>query len=497
MGDRYTGQIEQIDDYRWRLPVDREAGRCVEGIVYADEVLLEGIKQDNALWQVANVACLPGIVGPSLAMPDAHYGYGFPIGGVAAFDVETGIISPGGVGYDINCGVRLLRTDLTEAEVRPRLEKLINRLFALVPSGVGSEKGVAKLSSEELEEVLVEGSRWMLKRGMATPEDLECTEEGGELAGADPGCLSERARKRGRPQLATLGSGNHFLEVQVVDAIYDPAAARVMGIEEPGQITVMIHCGSRGLGHQVCQDAVDEMQVVARKYNISLPDRQLACAPVSSPEGQSYYAQMACAANYAWANRQGIMYRVREVFEEVFEQSWGQMGMRLVWDVAHNIAKMEEHGERVEGGTWNVEDGKTRRLCVHRKGATRAFAPGHPEVPERYRAVGQPVIVPGDMGTASYLLVGTERAMRETWGSTCHGAGRQMSRHAATKAKTGAEVVRELTDKGILLRAQSKRTIAEEMPDAYKDVDRVVEVCHGAGISSKVARVRPLAVMKG
>jgi tRNA-splicing ligase RtcB len=324
---------------------------------------------------------------------------------------------------------------------------------------------------------------------------LECTEEGGRLAGADPSCLSDRARTRALPQLATLGSGNHFLEVQVVEEIYDPVAARVMGLEEPGQITVMIHCGSRGFGHQVCDDALDVMQVAARKYGITLPDRQLACAPVGSEEGRTYYAQMACAANYAWANRQGIMHRVRGVFAEVFGQSWERLGLQLVWDVAHNIAKLEEHevgGHRRDAGA----TGK-RKLCVHRKGATRAFAPGHPDVPARYRAVGQPVIVPGDMGTGSYVLVGTETAMRETWGSTCHGAGRAMSRHAAVKAKSGAEVVQELAAKGILLRAADKRTIAEEMPDAYKDVDRVVEVCHEAGISRKVARMRPLAVMKG
>ena len=506
MGDRYAGKIEKIDDYRWRLPRDAAAGMRAEGIVYADEVLLEGIKADNALGQVANVACLPGLVGPSLAMPDAHYGYGFPIGGVAAFDVETGIISPGGVGYDINCGVRMLRTDLTETEARPRLEKLLNRLFASVPSGVGAEKGLSKLTSAELDEVLVQGSAWMLKQGLATPEDLECTEEGGRLAGADPSHLSDRARQRALPQLATLGSGNHFLEVQVVDAIYDPVAARVMGIEEPGQITLMIHCGSRGFGHQVCDDALDVMQVAARKYNITLPDRQLACAPVGSEEGRAYFAQMACAANYAWANRQGIMHRVRGVFEEIFEQGWERLGLRLVWDVAHNIAKMEEHvgtqftapagGHRRDAGATG-EGPPTRRLCVHRKGATRAFAPGHPDVPARYRGIGQPVIVPGDMGTGSYVLVGTETAMRETWGSTCHGAGRQMSRHAALKAKSGAQVVAELAAQGILLRAADKRTVAEEMPDAYKDVDRVVEVCHQAGLSRKVARLRPLAVMKG
>lgn len=486
MGEQYTGAIEQIDAYRWRLPRDVAAGRNAEGLVYADEVLMQDLRHDNSLWQLANVACLPGLVGPAMAMPDCHYGYGFPIGGVAAFDVERGVISPGGVGYDINCGVRLVRTDLTEAEVRPRLDRLMNRLFSTVPSGVGSGGG-PKLSEAQLDAILVEGAEWVVKQGQGREADLEATEERGRLPGADPCCLTPRARERARPQLASLGSGNHFLEVQAVETIFDEAAARTMGLEAPGQITVMIHCGSRGFGHQVCDDALDIMQQAARKYQIELPDPQLACAPVTSPEGRDYYAQMACAANYAWANRQGIMHQVREVFEQVFELSWEQLGMRLVWDVAHNIAKLEEH----EVG------GRRQRLCVHRKGATRAFAPGHADLPARYRGIGQPVIVPGDMGTGSYVLVGTEQAMRETWGSTCHGAGRQMSRHAALKAKRGAQVIEELAAKGILLRAQDKRTVAEEMPEAYKDVDRVVAVCHGAGLSWKVARLRPLGVMKG
>jgi tRNA-splicing ligase RtcB len=501
MPEQYTGKIEQIDAYRWRLPRSLEAGGCAEGLVYADEVLMSGLRQDNSLAQVANVACLPGIVGPSMAMPDCHYGYGFPIGGVAAFDVETGIISPGGVGYDINCGVRLVRTDLTEAEVRPRVDRLMSRLFASVPSGVGADKSAAKLTQAELERVLVEGAGWVVRQGRGTAEDLEATEEHGALAGADPGCLTPRARERALPQMGSLGSGNHFLEVQVLETIFDPVAAAAMGLEEPGQVLLMIHCGSRGFGHQVCDDALDVMQQAARKYGIELPDRQLACAPVTSPEGREYYAQMACAANYAWANRQAIMHRVREVFEEVFEQSWERLGLRLVWDVAHNIAKMEEHEERQrpEAGGERRETAAASKLhlCVHRKGATRAFPAGHPDLPSRYRQIGQPVIVPGDMGTGSYVLVGTEQAMRETWGSTCHGAGRQMSRHAALKAKSGAQVIAELAARGITLRAADKRTLAEEMPDAYKDVDRVVEVCHGAGISRKVARLRPLGVMKG
>ena len=509
MPERYTGMIEKIDDYRWRLPRNPEAGMCTEGVVYADDELMADLREDNTLWQVANVACLPGLVGPSLAMPDCHYGYGFPIGGVAAFDVESGIISPGGVGYDINCGVRLVRTDLTEAEVRPRLDTLMSRLFSSVPSGMGSDKGAPKLSNAELDKVLVEGAGWVVRRGQGTAEDLEATEERGALAGADPGLLTPRARERALPQMASLGSGNHFLEVQVLETVYDAPAAALMGLHEPGQVTLMIHCGSRGLGHQFCDDALDVMQQAALKYQIELPDRQLACAPVNSPEGREYFAQMAAAANYAWANRQAIMHRVRLVFEEVFEQSWERLGLGLVWDVAHNIAKFEEHPasppnplSEAERGNPNtgetpVPPGPGRILCVHRKGATRAFGPGHPDLPERYRASGQPVIVPGSMGSGSYVLLGTEQAMRETWGSTCHGAGRRMSRHAALKAKRGAQVIEELGARGIVLRAADKRTVAEEAPEAYKDVDRVVEVCHGAGISRKVARMRPIGVMKG
>ncbi|NLO73853.1 MAG: RtcB family protein [candidate division WS1 bacterium] len=499
MPERYTGTLEQIDAYRWRLARNPEAGMLAEGIIYADGALMADLRGDNSLWQVANVACLPGIVGPSLAMPDCHYGYGFPIGGVAAFDVETGIISPGGVGYDINCGVRLLRTDLTEAEVRPRLDKRMSRLFSSVPSGVGSEKGAPRLTQRELDRVLVEGAAWVVHQGQGTAADLAATEEGGALGGADPTGLTPRARERALPQLASLGSGNHFLEVQVLETVYDAQAAGAMGLHEPGQVTVMIHCGSRGFGHQVCEDALDVMQQAAVKYGIELPDRQLACAPIPSPEGREYFAQMAAAANYAWANRQAIMHRVREVFEEVFAQSWERLGLGLVWDVAHNIAKFEEHAASPPSplsGTERGDKGRLR-LCVHRKGATRAFGPGHPEVPERYRQIGQPVIVPGDMGSGSYVLVGTEQAMRETWGSTCHGAGRQMSRHAALKAKRGSQVIEELAARGIILRAADKRTVAEEMPEAYKNVDQVVEVCHGAGISRKVARMRPIGVMKG
>lgn len=466
--------------------MDPHRGMRTDAVIYADESLFSQLRNDPALWQAANVACLPGIVGPSMAMPDCHYGYGFPIGGVAAFDVDEGVISPGGVGYDINCGVRLMRTALDRDSIAPHLEELANQIFRDVPSGVGESGGIP-LSERDLDEVLVKGAAWVVARGFGTAEDLDCTEERGCMEGADPAAVSDRARKRGRPQLATLGAGNHFLEIQAVDAIYDPAAASALGIDEVGQVVVMIHCGSRGLGHQVCDDAIEIMQRAVRQYGIELPDRQLACVPVQSPEGQRYFAAMAAAANYAWANRQAIMHRVREAFSRVLRTGPGKLGLDLIWDVAHNIAKFETH----------EVDGRARRLCVHRKGATRGFGPGRPELPARYRALGQPVIVPGDMGTASYLLLGTEQAMRETWGSTCHGAGRQLSRHAALKLQQGHEVARKLQAQGILVRAAGRKTLAEEAPEAYKNVDAVVESCVCAGISRKVARFRPVAVMKG
>ncbi len=482
----YQGEIERLDECRWRLPRDASRGMRTDGIVYAGEELFRDLREDASLCQVANVACLPGIVGPSLAMPDCHYGYGFPIGGVAALDAQEGVISPGGVGYDINCGVRLIRTNLLWGESQPLIKDLIHQLSRDVPSGVGESGGVP-LSNEELDEVLVQGAAWAVKRGYGRPEDLEATEERGQMAGADPGALSDRARKRGRPQLATLGSGNHFLEIQIVDEIFEEQAAAQMGLEEPGQITVMVHCGSRGLGHQVCDDAIEVMQRAMPGYGLELPDRQLACVPVGSPEGQRYFAGMAAAANYAWANRQVIMHTVREAFERILRQGTSRLGMDLVWDVAHNIAKFEEH----EVG------GVSRRLCVHRKGATRAFGPGRPELPERYRRLGQPVIIPGDMGTASYVLLGTEGAMRQTWGSTCHGAGRQLSRHAALKLQQGFEVLHKLEAQGIVVRTANKKTLAEEAPEAYKDVDLVVDTCVRAGISRRVARLRPVAVLKG
>ena len=484
MAMQYTGQIEQLDACRFRLP--RRGDMRADGIVYADETLFKDLRHDAALAQVANVACLPGIVGPSLAMPDCHYGYGFPIGGVAAFDVEEGIVSPGGVGYDINCGVRLLRSDLTAAEVRPRLDRLASAINAAIPSGAG-EKGPLRLSGAQLAEVLVQGPAWVVQQGYGVAEDLEHTEDRGRLPAADPDALSKRATERGAPQLATLGGGNHFLEIQAVDDVYDERLARAFGVAEVGQVTVMIHCGSRGLGHQVCEDALDVMTAAARRYGIGLPDKQLACAPVGSPEGQHYLAGMAAAANYAWANRQAIMHYVREAFEQVLGRGWQKLGLDLVWDVAHNIAKLEEH--RVGG--------VSRRLCVHRKCATRAFPAGRPELPAVFRETGQPVLVPGDMGSASYLLVGTGEALEQTWGSTCHGAGRVLSRSAAIRKHPSGQVRRELEAQGIVVRASGRDTLAEEAPDAYKDVDRVVAVCHEAGLSHKVARLRPLAVVKG
>jgi tRNA-splicing ligase RtcB len=420
-------------------------------------------------------------------MPDTHWGYGFPIGGVAAFDLDEGVISPGGVGYDINCGVRLLRSDLREGEVLTRIERLVDELFRLVPSGMGSKSAVVKVSDAELDKVLTQGARWAVNRGFGTNADLEHIEERGCMENADPEQLSPRARQRGLPQIASLGAGNHFLEVQVVEEIYNPSIAQVLGILEVGQVTVMIHTGSRGLGYQVCDDFLETMQRAAQKYGIQLADRQLACAPIRSKEGEAYLAAMACAINYAFANRQVITYAVRRAFENVFGQGWEKLGLQLVYDVAHNIAKIEEH----------EHEGRLKKLCVHRKGATRAFPPGHPQLPEDYREIGQPVLVPGDMGSCSYLLVGTETAMRETWGSTCHGAGRVLSRNQALKQIRGEELLDQLRRQGIVVRAESKKTVAEEAPLAYKDVSEVVDSCHGAGISRKVAKMRPIGVVKG
>lgn len=478
--------LEKIDDYRWRIPRSFMPGMRVPGIIYADEKLLRDIRKDKALEQVAHVAFLPGIVNASLAMPDIHWGYGFPIGGVAATDIENGgVVSPGGVGFDINCGVRCLKTELDLEEIQDRLEDLVYGLFNDVPSGVGS-KGDIRVSQREEREILVKGSKWAVAKGYGTAEDLEYTEENGAIAGADPEAVSERAYERGKSQAGTLGSGNHFLEVQVIDQLYDRQAADLLGLRL-GQVTIMIHSGSRGLGYQICEDYTRSMISCLHKYHIQVPDRQLACAPVESPEGKAYLGAMRCAANYAWANRQCLMHLVRNVFEKVMGRPWEKMGMSLIYDVAHNIAKTERH----------IVAGKEMKLCVHRKGATRAFGPGAAGIPEKYKKIGQPVIIPGDMGRNSYLLVGTQKAMEETFGSACHGAGRVKSRTAAARSINENTLLKELESKGIIVKASGRGTIVEEAPEAYKDVNDVVEVVHNAGIARRVCRMRPLGVIKG
>ena len=476
-------ELKRIDDYRWRLAPF--GPMRVPGIVYSTTARADLLRQDEALKQVANVATLPGIVKASMAMPDMHWGYGFPIGGVAAFDWHDGVVSPGGVGYDINCGVRLAATDLHHDDIRNSVKDLVDGLYQGVPCGVGST-GSLKLSAKELKQVLTQGSRWTVQRGFGRDADIEHTEDSGCLSGADPGVLSDRALGRGRNQLGTLGSGNHFLEVGVVDEIYHPEAATAFGLFE-GQITVMIHSGSRGLGYQVCDDSLSFMTKHVKTLDIELPDRQLACAYIQSEAGRRYLRAMACAANYAYANRQVMLQQCRDIFGQVLHVSPRGLNMRLVYDVCHNIAKKEKH----------QVDGQPRWVCVHRKGATRAFGPGHPALSGDYTTIGQPILIPGDMGTASYVLVGTQKAMAETFGSTCHGAGRVLSRKAAKKRSKGRSIGRELEDKGILVRWTGRFTMAEEMPEAYKDVTEVVGCVHGAGISKKVARLRPIAVVKG
>lgn len=485
MKSGWAGILEKIDDYRHKIPRTYKPGMRTDGLIFADQRLLDKIKEDQAPEQVANVAFLPGIVGYSLAMPDIHWGYGFPIGGVAGFSMKEGVVSPGGVGYDINCGVRLLRTNLELADISGRIEKLVQALFHYVPSGVGST-GKIRIKDHEVAEVLIKGAKWALSNGYGWPEDINHIEENGVLDGADPSNVSKRALERGRPQLGTLGAGNHFLEIQAVDEIYDEMAAKTMRLF-PNQVTIMIHTGSRGLGYQVCDDSVRILGNVTRQYNIQIPDRQLACAPIESAEGRAYFSAMACAANYAWANRQCIMHWVREAFEKTLGKSAHSLEMDLVYDVAHNIAKFEDH----------TVNGMTMKLCVHRKGATRAFAPGHKDVPEDYRKIGQPVLIPGDMGTYSYVLVGTDQAMKETFGSTCHGAGRLLSRTKAVQQTKGRSITKELKDKGILVLSASDETLHEEVPEAYKDVNVVVDVCHQAGLAKKVARMRPVGVVKG
>ena len=478
--------IERIDEYRWRIPAGTKPGMKVPAIVFADDRLMGQIKVDLSLEQAANAATLPGVVRAAYSMPDIHQGYGLPIGAVVATRTDGGVVTPGGVGYDINCGVRLLRTDLTRAEVQPRVKELVNLLFAEVPTGVGSH-GKVHLTSENQMRPVVEGARWAVSQGMGEPDDLTFAEAGGCIPGADPDAVSRKAYERGRDQVGTLGSGNHFLEIQVVEHLYDEQAGNLLGLF-PGQVTVLIHTGSRGFGHQVCTDYLATMERAVKKYGIQLSDRQLACAPFDSAEAQAYLGAMRAAANYAWANRQCLTHWTREVFQRIFRKPPARLGISVVYDVAHNIAKVEEH----------LVDGRSVRLVVHRKGATRAFPPGHPELPEAYRAIGQPVLVPGDMGRASFVLVGTKGAMDETFGSTCHGAGRLLSRAAAIKAARGRAIEREVEDTyGVYVRATGRDSLKEEMPEAYKNAQDVVNVCHMAGISKMVARLRPLGCIKG
>ena len=476
-------KIKKMDECRWII--EPFGGMKVPGILYTSERMIKEMGSDESPKQVANVAHLPGIVKYSLAMPDMHWGYGFPIGGVAAFEMSDGIVSPGGVGYDINCGCRMITTRLCLDDIRDRLPDLVTALFQNIPSGVGST-GSLKLSQKEERKVLLEGSKWAVDQGFGTPEDLETTEDRGVMAGADPDRVSTRALERGKQQLGTLGSGNHFLEIEVVEEIFDPVAAAAFGLEQD-EIAVLIHSGSRGLGYQVCDDYLARMVKHMGEMSLNLPDRQLACAYLESQPGRDYLAAMACAANYAWANRQILMHWTRGIFEKTLRKSPRDIGMRLLYDVCHNIAKIE---------TLPVE-GSLKKLCVHRKGATRAFPPGHPAVPERYRKVGQPVLIPGDMGTGSYVLAGTDRAFTETFGSTCHGAGRVMSRTQATKASKGRAVQRDMADRGVIVMASGRGTLREEIPEAYKNLDEVVEVVHRAGISKKVARLRSLGCIKG
>jgi len=475
-------KLQKINNFKWRIPAHGKMR--VDGIIYASQEIINSV-EDGALQQVANAATLPGIVKASLAMPDIHYGYGLPIGGVIATSWNEGVVSPGGVGFDINCGVRLIRTNLNLDDIKNKKEKLLNALFKKIPTGVGST-GKLKLSHSEMRDVLANGSHWAIKKGYGIKEDLQSTESEGRLPWADPSQVSNKALERGKDQLGTLGSGNHFVEVQIVDEIYDEKTARKFGLEL-GQITLMIHTGSRGLGHQVATDFLVVMERALSRYKIWLPDKQLACAPIQSKEGKNYLAAMASAANFAWANRQIIMHWAREAFKEALGMSYEEMGLQLIYDHAHNIVKKEEH----------IVEGKKMVLAVHRKGATRAFPPGHHELPAKYKETGQPVIIPGDMGRYSYLLVGTKKSMEETFGSSCHGAGRLMSRHKAIKEAKGRSIENELRTQGILVRSASRKTVMEEMPDAYKDVSLVVESIEAAGISRKVARMRPLLVIKG
>jgi tRNA-splicing ligase RtcB (3'-phosphate/5'-hydroxy nucleic acid ligase) len=482
----YTGPLEQVGENCFRIPKGYKPGMRVDGLIFANERLIDQLRKDQAPEQVANVAFLPGIQVASLAMPDIHWGYGFCIGGVCATDPdEGGVISPGGVGYDINCGVRLVRSNLHYRDVKPHLRELVESLFRNVPTGAG-RSGKYRFDAKELRRLMGEGSRYVVGRGLGTERDVAYTEAQGRINDAEPDSVSDHAVNRGLEQCGTLGSGNHFMEVQVVDHVFDEEVARTFGLAKD-MVCVMIHSGSRGLGYQVCDDALTVLRTAPQKYGIELPDRQLACAPVDSPEGQKYLGAMRAAANFGFCNRQLLMHQARETFEQVFGQSWTDLQMDLIYDVAHNIAKFEEH----EVG------GRRKKLWVHRKGATRAFPPGHRELPASYQQVGQPVIIPGDMGRASWVLAGQPGSMKRTFGTTCHGAGRAMSRTAAVKDAAGRRIDKELEARGVIARAQSRKGLAEEQPNAYKNVDDVVEVVHAAGLSHKVARMRPIGVIKG
>lgn len=474
--------LKKINDYQY--VIEKEGKMNVPVKLFCSEALLEKIKQDKSLQQAMNVATLPGICGPVMVMPDAHQGYGFSIGGVTAFDVKEGIITPGGIGFDINCGVRLLTTPLTKEDIEPKVKELLDSLFNKVPPGVGSHTNM-RLSDEELEQVLENGSKWAIEKGFGFKEDLECTEESGTMKGADANTVSHRAKSRGRNQLGTLGSGNHFLEIQYVDKIFNPEIAKAFGIEKEGQVTIMIHCGSRGLGHQVCSDYIRQMEEMYPDIAKNLPDRDLIHAPVGSKLAEKYFKAMCAAANFAWCNRQLIAHRVRESLKEVMDTD--PKKVKQVYDVAHNIAKLEEH----------EFDGVMKQVYLHRKGATRAFPPGHPDLPERYQKTGQPILIPGSMGTSSYVLVGTEKGMKESLGSTAHGAGRVMSRHEALRRFQGEQIKAILHEKHIEIKAASYRGIAEEAPGVYKDIDEVVKVSHEVGIGNLVVRVKPLGVIKG
>ncbi|MBE6527063.1 MAG: RtcB family protein [Thermoplasmata archaeon] len=481
----WNGKLERIDDNRWKISREQFPGMRTDAVIYSSEELLKHVVQDNSPQQAANVACLPGIVGNSMAMPDIHWGYGFPIGGVAAVDAGSGCISPGGIGFDINCGVRLIKTDLTLEDIGGRTKELIDALYKNVPSGLGS-KGLTRITQNDLSDILDIGSRWAVENGYGWEKDLKVTEEEGCMQDADQTGVGEKSRKRGLPELGSLGSGNHFLELDVVDDVFDERTAKAYGLKK-GCITITVHCGSRGCGHQIATDYLQKMEHYVKSGKIDLPDRQLACAPLDDPLGEEYYRAMCCGANYAWANRQMITHWARESFEQVLGDSAENMGMDVVYDVAHNIAKMERHDI----------DRHHQDVLVHRKGATRAFAPGRSEITLKYRDFGQPVLIPGDMATGTYVLAGRKGAMEETFGSTCHGAGRQMSRKSAIENLNIDAVRKSMSDRGIYLKSGSDNGVLEEAPDAYKDVDEIIEVVCNAGLTAKVAKLTPIGVVKG